>query len=334
MDRRQRLAKASLDSVRVHIRDPQYEEYYDRVLPVDAWGHFGDSLDLGATVRQGTYNFQVYEGFSKGQHTSLSVQGGGFMVEAYKKPEFEVAVAPVKKNYVLGDTVRMRASGKYFFGRPLAGVPVRVRWYRSEMYPYYSIRGRKARFEFWPAGGRQFLRQDSLTLDARGEAQIAFRPELTQPYSYLVAEVSAVDASRREVRAEAQVQVAKYRTFLQVNLDNYQYRVGDTAEAVILAADLDGKSLTGELSLRVKKDKAVIHEERRPMPSEGRLAWRYAPRKPEPISWKRLSPGRIPNPFTRRSASRWWPRRSRPGNGNASSSRPIGKATAPGTRPG
>lgn len=60
-----------------------------------------------------------------------------FQVMQYRKPEYEVSIAPEKSFFLAGEKVKAKLTAKYFFGGPVANAQVH---YQIERNPDYSIR--------------------------------------------------------------------------------------------------------------------------------------------------------------------------------------------------
>ena len=104
------------DTVEVTIRDAVREEIYRRTLPLDEFGTFSGELDLSESASLGPYQISARldgAGFS-----------GSFQVAAYRPPEFEVTVTPDRAEIARGEANSATVDVEYFFGGPVAGVPV------------------------------------------------------------------------------------------------------------------------------------------------------------------------------------------------------------------
>jgi len=107
------------DRVQVRVHDAVGEQIFDEELPLDEFGAFYGELALeeGASLGQYTIGFEVaYEYF-----------GADFTVAAYRAPEFEVLVTPERAEVVAGQATQADVEVRYFFGGPVADVPVEWR---------------------------------------------------------------------------------------------------------------------------------------------------------------------------------------------------------------
>jgi uncharacterized protein YfaS (alpha-2-macroglobulin family) len=270
------IVPAIADSVDLLITDPQGITIWRDTIAVDKWGHFGDSVTIDPSNKQGRYNIQ-YQGVcnTNGQRSIYyrrNYLNSSFLVDSYKKPEFVISIKPEKEVWFIEEEPVIKIKGEYYFGGALADIPVKVRWYRQTMGHYFNSWG-KSRCVFYPTSKRQFLKQEEVRLNKTGELNLKWKPdtESDTPYGYIIAEVIATDQSRREVRGESKVQIVKYDAYLAVIPDKYEYEVKDSANIEIIAVDMKGDALTGNVSLRIKKDGGIISDEQLPISKSGRL---------------------------------------------------------------
>ncbi|MBD3240602.1 MAG: hypothetical protein GF331_08470 [Chitinivibrionales bacterium] len=276
------IGVAQADSVDIAITNPEGTQVYRDTLPVDRWGHFGDSLDLVDNARQGRYYF-AYNGVRNADSKTRTYSTRGyryrsFLVDAYKKPEFVIKVKAERETYFPGEEAEITVQGEYYFGGPLSNVPVTVRWHRQSMHHYFASWGR-ARAVFYPHGGREFLKQEELKLDKDGTLTLRYTGKPQSDYEYIVAEVIATDQSRRQVREEARIRIAKHDAYLSIMLDKYEYEVGEEVDIEIVAVDLEGEALEGSVGVRIKKDREIIGDRTVAIPSSGRVHTKLKPQE-------------------------------------------------------
>ncbi len=103
-------------SVEVSIRDAAWDLVFEATLPIDEFGTFSGELALNADAALGPYEIEVWFEDSYFSHT--------FIVAAYRPPEFEVTVTPECDEVGFGESLGVAIGLEYFFGGPVADVPV------------------------------------------------------------------------------------------------------------------------------------------------------------------------------------------------------------------
>ena len=103
-------------SVDVTIRDEDWELIYEETLPLDEFGGFSGTIQLADDASLGEYSIRAEAEERTFYHS--------FQVAAYRAPEFEVAVTPEWDDVASGDPVRAVVNASYFFGAPVADIPV------------------------------------------------------------------------------------------------------------------------------------------------------------------------------------------------------------------
>ncbi|NJP07600.1 MAG: alpha-2-macroglobulin [Chloroflexaceae bacterium] len=104
------------DEIEVLIIAPDGSQIYQQTLSFNNNGTFADDLTLPADATLGQYTIQA--------RLDRATFTASFEVAAYRTPEFEVTVTPQVTETVRGLPTRVRVDAQYFFGAPVAGVPV------------------------------------------------------------------------------------------------------------------------------------------------------------------------------------------------------------------
>lgn len=120
--------------VNVKIYDPRNNQVRELTLQTDALGGATGMFELGDEPPLGVYQIRVDNHAPDGHYAA----GGLFRVEEYKKPEFEVTVAPARELARLGEKVKARVEGRYYFGGAVKHGTLRYRVYREEYQLVYQ----------------------------------------------------------------------------------------------------------------------------------------------------------------------------------------------------
>jgi len=110
--------------VEVTVRDAGWSLVYEETLSIDEFGTFAGTLELEQGAALGDYQIRV----TYGNETS----GGSFVVAEYRAPEFEVSVSPDREEVGQGEPVDVSIGLEYFFGGPVADLPVSWRAFSSD----------------------------------------------------------------------------------------------------------------------------------------------------------------------------------------------------------
>ena len=82
-------------------------------------GTLDGDFPLGVDAALGYYTINL----ALSQQVSF---GAGFQVAEYRKPEYELTVAPQKQEYAQGDEIQVQVQANYFSGGPVSRA--KVKW--------------------------------------------------------------------------------------------------------------------------------------------------------------------------------------------------------------
>ena len=213
------------------------------------------------TNRYGTFqgSFQAPEGGLLGWMTlqsSVSSQGRNFLVEEYKRPRFEVVMAPIEEKVAFGDTITVKGKAQAYAGSAVDGAMVQYRVVRQVFYPWRWGWG-------WPGG---FLNEDEMELangetatDENGEFSVTFTavPDPTaarkwQPaFRYSVyADVTDINGETRS--GEKSIQLAWQSLLASVNVPESIDRSAPPTLSVS-TTNLDGQKVPAQGSITLER---------------------------------------------------------------------------------
>ena len=223
--------------VTVEIQDPEGKPVSRKEIPVAAMGTVHGDLPLPATSALGYYSIQI--------HVGEGEMSGGFHVEEYKKPEYEVLVTPDKRRVLQGALVQAQISARYFFGEPVARATVKYVVHKFRYwYPLYADEEESSdeeREEGYYGQGEQVI-EESGQLDADGKLTVSIPTEVSDrkwDMRYRI-EARVTDAANREIAGAVSV-LATHGSFLvNVEPDQYVYEPGQRATFTVEARNYDG----------------------------------------------------------------------------------------------
>lgn len=220
--------------VEAEIQDSEGNSVYRKELPVSAMGTVHGDFDLPADARLGYYSLNIRSGEARSY--------GGFHVEEYRKPEYEVRVLPDVRRVLQGDTITAKLEARYYFGEPVAGAKVSWVVHRST-YWFYPREEDEEEYDDgdYDYGGEQILEEKG-ELDADGRIVVRIPTRVSDKQNDLRYRIEArvTDAAGREISGHSFV-LATYASFaLQIQPVNYVYGPGDKAKFTVTARDYDG----------------------------------------------------------------------------------------------
>jgi uncharacterized protein YfaS (alpha-2-macroglobulin family) len=237
------------EQVQVLIEDPDSKPVFQTALPISSFGTLHGDLDLSPTAALGYYSITVTG--RGGQRYTIN---GGFYVEEYKKPEYEVRVTPSTPRVLQGDFMEATLEAKYYFGEPVAGADVK---YVVHTLPYWSPFIERDEDEGVPTesfgaegesddageyAGDQISEQSG-KLDADGKLQVRIPTRVDGQHHDVRYRIEArvTDAGNREI-AGHNAFIATYGSFAAgIAAESYVYQTGDSIRAIAVAKDYDGK---------------------------------------------------------------------------------------------
>jgi len=236
-------------TVAVEIKEAGDKPVYRKQLTANANGTIHDEFALSASAALGYYSIE-------GRLGEAYIMNGSFEVEEYKKPEYEVRVAPAKTRVLQGETVRAVIDSRYYFGEPVSGATVK-----------YSVSRSRYWFPLWydpdedsmepppedDAGDGEQLAEGEGKLDQDGKLTIPIETRPSQhrlDYQYRI-EARVSDQAKREISGSGWL-VATYGSFLlNVAPNRYFYEPGAKGVVSIQARDYDNKPVSTKVHVEL-----------------------------------------------------------------------------------
>jgi uncharacterized protein YfaS (alpha-2-macroglobulin family) len=226
------LARFDRPEAEVAVSDANDKVVFRGQLKLDSFGAIQASFPVPATAALGFYTIKVQSGEEVGT--------GGFEVQEYRKPEFEVGVTPASRFVVQGNEAVVSIEARYYFGQPVANA--QVRWVVNQQ-PYYSplrwdddLDGES----YWY--GDNQTAEGTVRLDAEGKAQIRVPLQIDENGRDFSARIEAqvTDAANREVSGRSVVHATHGNFLLSAEVGNTIHRAGGTAQVSVRAVDYTG----------------------------------------------------------------------------------------------
>ena len=241
------------DTVTVIIENSQGEEIYKKELITDDNGSFNDSISIGENYALGNYNITVLTDKEDRWNYYSQVQGS-FIVEEYKKPEYEVNVTLDQPRYVSGDTVKAKVNATYFFGAPVKNATVMYRVMRERYYvPWYMRYGYSWWYEDDDIGYSRnaeelYSKSGKINEDGTFEIAVPTDAETNENYRYRI-QAQVTDASRRTINGNAAVLVTATSFTINVNSEKFYYKTDEDVLIRVSTADFSENPVSKEFEL-------------------------------------------------------------------------------------
>jgi uncharacterized protein YfaS (alpha-2-macroglobulin family) len=238
------------EPVQVLVEDPSSKPVLQTTFRVSSFGTVHGDVTLPVDAALGYYSIGVRsQGVQRYQAT------GGFHVEEYKKPEYEVKVKPAYPRVLQGNIVEATIEARYFFGEPVANANVKYVVHTAIYWSPFIEREEEVgnrgddsngegsvEGESYDYAGEQVSEQSG-KLDADGKLRIHIPTSLNERHydvRYRI-EARVTDEGNREIAGHNSV-IATYGSFqVGVSTQSYFFQKGDTIHVTVLAKDYEGK---------------------------------------------------------------------------------------------
>lgn len=229
---------------------------------------------------------------------------GGFLVAAYRRPDFRVDVELGSDDPIAGTTITGTTESRYLFGAPMAGMPVRWRYLRL---PVFSAP--EALQELFPArdfvwidecgfgdGAREVvIREQETKLTSEGTLPLALETtrEAAAPHLYQL-EAEVTDVSRQAIAGRASLLVHPAPWYVGLRRVDTFVRGAEPFRTEIVAATPAGSIVPG-VSVSLTLTQVQWHSVRR-AEGNGFYTWETERREVPAGSWTVTTEGQ-PVPF-------------------------------------
>jgi alpha-2-macroglobulin len=235
--------------VQVEIHDTEGQTALRKTLPVSPMGTVHGEFDLAAAAPLGYYSIELRAGESRSH--------GGFEVEEYKKPEYEVRVTPDKRRVLQGETAQAIIDARYFFGEPVANAKVTYTVHRSRYwFPYYQDEEDLDEPEGeddnrW--NQNEQLIEETGKLDSEGRLTVRIPTQLWNSDARLRVEARVTDQANREISGSGTIIATRASFMLVARPEQYVYQPGDVARIKIEARDYDASPVQTAFRAELKQ---------------------------------------------------------------------------------
>jgi uncharacterized protein YfaS (alpha-2-macroglobulin family) len=254
-------------AVDVEIQGPDQKSVYHQSLPLSKMGALHDSWVAPASAALGYYTIQI--------HSNQSFLSGGFEVQEYKKPEYEVRATPGTPRVIQGEKVQVTIDARYYFGEPVKGAKVtyavhRSRYWSPVLYAYRDedsdefAQSSENEPDDQFAGEQQ--NEETGTLDADGKLTVSIPTAVMKDKSDSQYRIDArvTDEGNREITGTGFF-LATYGSFgVGVEPDQYVYAPGAIGTFTLKARTYDNQPVQTTVRAQIeelhwgKKEEQII----------------------------------------------------------------------------
>jgi len=252
------------EQVQVLVEDPSSKPVLQTKFTVSPFGTIHGDVVLPMDAALGYYSISV-----RSQGGQPYQATGGFHVEEYKKPEYEVKVNPVSPRVLQGNTIEATIEARYFFGEPVANASVKYVVHTAIYWSPFIERDEEegargedyegegaAQGENYDYAGEQILEQSG-KLDPDGKLKIRIPTTLNDRHydvRYRI-EARVTDEGNREIAGYNSI-IATYGSFqVGVSTESYFFQKGDIIRATVVAKDYDGKPVQTQVRVALARNR-------------------------------------------------------------------------------
>ena len=262
-------------AVFVSVLDARDRTIDSRVVKTNAWSAAEWTLKLPEDGSLGYYQIrailetdrardepakpagEMEEGESYSREWKKTVTGG-FLVAAYRRPDFRVDLTLTGDSLLAGDPLKGVINARYLFGAPMVKRPTHWSLTRSAVYSapaaiYESFPRDRWTFVGYSEDSRGGdVRSDDGTLGANGQLPLTLKTQADAgvPYSYML-EGDVEDVSRQHLANRTSVVVHPAPWYIGIRSLPLFNQQKDGIATELVAAGLDGKAVPG-VSISVK----------------------------------------------------------------------------------
>jgi len=217
--------------VQVQVRSPRGSDVLSQTLRTNAFGTYHLAIQLSPEAELGYYDITTRV---EGEEHS-----GGFQVEEYRKPEYEVTVTTKEPVYVGKVPIQAAVEARYYFGARVAHANVSYSVYAN---PYYAegLEG------FWQGGEEYYGYGESWTTgttitDETGVARILVPIKELESAQEVVIEAQVTDAAGRPISGRGKCLAVPSAVLIRMQPDRWFYEPGEQAKVEVQVTDYEGQ---------------------------------------------------------------------------------------------
>lgn len=225
--------KPDFSTVNCEINDAEGNVVHRAKLDVDEYGAVRGEFMIPPSAPLGYYGIQL--------RTGDNIEMGGFEVEEYKKPEYEVKVRSAKARMLQGEVAEVAVEARYFFGEPVANGRVKYSVVVGRSYPYPSEEDDDEPAYY----GGENTGEKTAQLDAQGRVTLRIPTAANDYDQFYRIEARVIDKANREIAGNGAFNATVGNYYLRARPASYVFAAGGVARIDVQAFDYDHKPIEG-----------------------------------------------------------------------------------------
>jgi len=229
-------------NIMVEIQDSRGGVLEKTRLEMTSFGTASGRFLLPRTAPLGSYSILIGDDRTKMKYA------GGFRVEEYRKPAFDLEIIPSQETALVGDKISARLKADYHFGSPVAGQPVDYLVsagpadFTLPRFEDYNIIDWSA-LEEDEAEPIPTIAQGRLDLDRQGQTALNFQalPSKKPQPRYFQIEATVTDVDQRTVSRRQSILVHPASFYLGLKTDRHVISSGEKMTVNLIAATPEGR---------------------------------------------------------------------------------------------
>jgi len=238
----------------IYIVAEQYgEKIFAEYVPVNEQGSFSGMIKLAQGVSLGSYNISAYKSNSPEDAPINSI---GFSVAEYKKPEFEVKVAPDKTDILAGGAVNFGLDAAYYSGGNLKDA--QAKWFVESTNFYFTPSSKYSQYSFmdwdrdiyWSpneGANNSTVSEGKGVTDANGHLDISqtFKSGKDNVSQQMSLYANVTDVAGNLVSGNASVIVHQSEFYAGIRSEKYIGRQGEEQPFSVVVLNWDSQPIAG-----------------------------------------------------------------------------------------
>ena len=275
--------------VAITVRNPRNDVVAEATVELSSWSSAEWSWTVPSTAVLGQYQLTAS---LEGRDDSV---GHGFLVAAYRRPDFRVDADLGSADAIAGTTLQASVEGRYLFGAPMGGMPARWRYTTERVFtPPDPVRALFPARGFvwtgdcgddgWEGPRPRVIREDEARLSGSGTLALGLETERDagEPRLYTI-EGEVTDISRQAIAGRASFVVHPAPWYIGLRRSDWFVTTPSTVTTEIAAATPAGEIVPG-VKVDVTLTRVQWHSVRR-AEGNGFYTWESERREEPAGSW-------------------------------------------------